>query len=156
MSDRTRRFRWTALSFLILAAGCTLEPPTPGGFESPLHVGYALLGEDAGITLTADAESFEPGAPMTLVLENDAGEPVGFNLCGHALERRAGESWELLHSGNVCTLQLNALESGEAFEYQTALPEGLEPGEYRARAGLHLLDSDERRDQVSNTFRVEG
>lgn len=142
------------LSFLV-AAGCQESISGPAeGFD--LQPGYALLSGEADVTLRVEADAFAPGAPVTLVLENESGEQVGFNLCFNALERRTGGSWVLELDPRVCTAHLNLLGTGGTAEYETALPSDLAPGEYRFRIALWLMGREEPRDQVSGSFHVDG
>lgn len=93
---------------------------------------------------------------MTLILENQEPESVGYNLCVHGLERRAGDVWTSVASERVCTAHLAMLESGQTAAYGTTVPADLASGEYRVRLPLYLPGQEEQRDVTSGTFQVGG
>ncbi len=145
------------LAFVGLAAACddSIAGP-PSVDDEDLRPGFALLGEEWDLSLRAEAPAFEPGGKVTLALENGTQSDVGYNLCFHGIEERSGDEWHLLEASRVCTTVLHILGPGDTVHYDTTLPESLEPGEYRFRAALHLLDEGDFRDQVTEPFRVEG
>lgn len=146
----------TGLSLVLVVAGCHQSTAGPGlDQDVALQPGNALLANEADLTLLAEADSFEPGAEVALTLVHHAGEQVGFNLCSHALERRNGDDWTMLEFFRICTAHLNLLSPGETAEYEAALPSGLSSGEYRFRIALYLVDGEDQRDLVSNSFEVQ-
>lgn len=156
---RTKRARTLGLAVVALlaagAAGCDDSVTGPGEYDaSDLSPGYALMSQEAGVTLTAQAEAFQPGGDVLLVLENHASGTLGFNLCFHGLERLEGGEWVETgaYADRVCTLILHMLQPGETAQQVTELPENLSAGEYRFRVALHLMDEGEFRDQVSQPF----
>ena len=145
------------LAFLGLTVACDDSVTGPPSVDDEdLQPGFALLGAEWDLSLRAEAPTFEPGGEVTLVLENGTQSEVGYNLCFHGIEERSGDEWELLEASRVCTTVLHILGAGSTTHYETTLPESLEPGEYRFRAALHLLDEGEFGDQVSEPFHVEG
>lgn len=157
MKDRPNsRIPWLALSLLVALAGCEGSASGPELGTGGLEVGNALLGSEAGVVLETDAEAYDPGDTMTLTLANQGSEPVGYNLCVHALERRSGDVWTSVDSERVCTAHLETLESGQTAAYGTTVPADLASGEYRVRLALYLPDREEQRDVTSGTFQVGG
>lgn len=159
MKTTTSWARILILPILLAAAACDDDPTSPG--EPPpeaLEPGHALLDGEAMVSLTVEADAFQPGAEATLILENGGGETVGFNLCFHELERRIEESWETVEpeEGRVCTMELNMLDPGGEARFDLTLPPYLEAGEYRFRVALQLMDQEKSRDQVSGPFQIEG
>lgn len=145
-----------ALPLLVLAAACsesTTEPPAEGGALQP---GYALLGDNADVQLSVEADAFAAGAPITLVLQNHSSGEIGFNLCFHAIERRTGDTWTAEADDRICTTHLDLLAPGGSHRYDTALPSALAAGEYRFRVALELMGQQTRRDQVSGAFTIGG
>jgi hypothetical protein len=141
-----------------LAAGvaaCDDSVTGPGEYDaSDLEPGYALMSQEAGVSLQAQAEVFQPGGEVLLVLENHSAGTLGFNLCFHALERHEGGEWVETgaYSDRICTLILHMLEPGETAQQVTELPANLPAGEYRFRVALHLMDEGAFQDQVSQSF----
>lgn len=151
-----RRIPWLALSLLLALAGCESSTSGPELGPDGLEVGNALLGSEAGVVLGTDADAYAPGGSMTLALENQGSERVGYNLCVHGLERRSGDAWTPVESERVCTAHLETLEPGQTAAYGTTVPADLASGEYRVRVPLYLPDREEQRDVVSGTFQVGG
>ncbi len=147
----------TLLPLLFVGVGCSDSVSGPDhGEDVDLQPGYALVAQGTEVPLRAEADGFEPGAPVTLFLENGSNEDLGYNLCFHALERRSGSEWEMEEDGRICTTVLNILSPGAVAEYGTTLPEDLAPGEYRFRVALFFMTQEEHRDQVSGSFQIEG
>jgi hypothetical protein len=146
-------------ALMLVSAACN-ETPTgdAGDQEHPLEPGHAALSEDTDVNLGIEAARFQPGAEVTLVLENHSEEDVGHNLCFHALERRSNDDWAAAEEqeDRVCTLVLHILPPGDTARYDTTLPDPLPAGEYRYRVTVHFMDRDEHRDQASDPFQVEG
>ncbi len=146
-----------ALPTLFVAAGCedSVAGP-PAGDDLTLEPGHAAVATETDVHLRTEAGALEPGGTVTLFLDNESGEQVGFNLCFHAIERRSGEDWTMLPDGRICTTQLHLLDSGGTAQYEATIPEDLEAGEYRFRVSVHLMESEVHRDLVSGGFMVEG
>lgn len=146
-----------ALPILVTAACQSSVAGPPDGADGELRPGYALLEGDTEVRLLAQADAFEPGAPVTLVLHNEGTEQIGFNLCFHVLERRDGEEWVFADDPErACTTQLNLLDTGGTADFATTIPGDLAPGEYRYRIAVHFMGREERRDQVSEPFQIGG
>lgn len=141
------------LAVLVLGFGGCDDSPTSLHGDAAFQVGHALLDDEVDVVLRAEADVFEPGADVTVVLEHRAGEQVGYNLCFHAIERRSGDEWVTQESLRLCTADLRLLEAGETARFDTILPAAA--GDYRFRTALWLMERDERRDQVSEPFQVE-
>ena len=157
------RFRLSAVAIagvLALAVlGCESSATgLPGDLEhDDLQPGHALLADGIDVTLGMEADHLEPGGEATLVLENQSGERIGYNLCFHTLERFTDEGWNAAEEQEerACILVLHMIDSGESARYDTSLPEALPAGEYRFRVALHLMERGEHRDQVTASFAVE-
>jgi hypothetical protein len=158
MKGRVRTLPLAAAALFVAAACSDTTTGINDGDVGDLEPGHALLAQGADVTLTAQADDFAPGAQVTLVLENGSQSRIGYNMCFHALEKRSGDSWAFAEEmeDRICTLILHILEAGESAQYPTSLPEGLPAGEYRFRIALHLMDAEEHRDQVSQSFQVGG
>ena len=89
----------------------------------------------------------------TLVLTNRSEEPVGYNLCPSALERRSGAGWEPVPSNRICTMELRTLKPGERIEYAIRLP-ATAAGEYRYRTHVEWFKSGTRSSVASQPFHV--
>ncbi len=150
---------FAALALVTLATGCDDSATGPAvDPASELQPGYTLLDNDTDIALGVESDHYAAGAEVKLVLSNQSGERVGFNLCFHEIERNTSEGWVPVEGleGRICTLVLHMIDSGETAQYGTSLPEALSTGEYRFRVALHLMDRGEFRDQASSPFQVEG
>lgn len=66
-----------------------------------------------------------------LTLDNGERNPVGYNLCTSTLERRAGTTWTVVRTDEVCTMQLATLNPGADATFQKSLPPNVPAGEYR-------------------------
>ncbi len=158
-----RRTSWSPpagvlATFLTLALAACAESPAgpPAADDFELNPGsYALAEAGSGAALRAEAQAFVPGGEVRLVLENGTGEPLGYNLCVHALERRAGSEWSLLPDTRICTMELRLLGAGGSADFHAVLPETLSAGEYRFRVAVHFMDTGRNRDLVSAPFTVE-
>jgi hypothetical protein len=85
------------------------------------------MGAGSSITLTA-AKS---GQNVMLTLRNEFGGPVGYNLCMSGLQRRASGTWEAVQTGDMCTMEIRTLDTGNSATFEKTLPDGLAAGEYR-------------------------
>jgi hypothetical protein len=86
----------------------------------------------AGLNYTVQPASAVPGGSAILTLHNGTAEPIGYNLCVGALERRGGGLWvPALSAANACPPDRSTLEPGEQASAEAVLPPGLEPGDYR-------------------------
>lgn len=156
---RTRTASLALVAFLAAGtAACDDTVTGPGEHDaSDLEPGYALMSQEAGVTLQAQAEAFQRGGDVLLVLENHSAGTLGFNLCFHGLERLEGGGWieTGAYADRICTLVLHMLEPGETAQQVTELPANLPSGEYRFRVALNLMDEGEFRDQVSQPFTLD-
>jgi hypothetical protein len=158
-----RRMSWSppaaALATLLTlaAAGCQESPAgPPAADEFELTPGsYALAEAGSGAALRAEAEAFVSGGGVRLVLENGSGEPLGYNLCVHALEGRVGSGWSPLPDTRICTMELRLLQAGGSASFDAILPGDLSAGEYRFRVAVHFMETGRMRDLASAPFTVE-
>ena len=124
-------------------------------------------GEGDGLAFTTEAESYEPGDRVTLNLENDSGQRVGYNLCLSSLQRRTANAWtrpeaadgDINNDGTreACTMQMNTMDSGEEVSYDKGLPIDLAEGAYRFQNSVTLLEEEPERDVTitTNVFVVQ-
>ena len=148
---------FSAAALVAFLAGCgesSTQPP--GGADFDPSPGYALADHSIGATLSLEAEAHLPGAAVELVLENHSSGDVGYNLCFHDIERSSGAGWESTQETRICTLEIRFLRVGETARHATQLPEALEPGEYRYRVAVHLMESGESWDLASEVFQIPG
>jgi hypothetical protein len=146
------------IPLLALIAGCQDTTSGPSNGESyELQPGQnAVADPGSGLILQVDGDAFEPGAPVSIALINNSDSQIGYNLCLHDLERNVGGEWEPLHIERICTLELRLLAPSDSAAGPAELPEDLEPGEYRFRVAVDLMDDRGIRDLVSDPFQVEG
>ncbi len=158
IARRSSLIVFAAIPFVFAVSACEDSVTAPPSEDFELQPGHALLAEGADVTLEVEADGFEPGAEVTLLLVNQSGEPVGFNLCFHELERFTDDGWKGSEEqeDRICTAVLHIIDPGEDARYEASLPATLSPGEYRFRVALHLMDQGEFRDQVSDPFHIEG
>lgn len=143
-------------AFVALTTGCQDTPSAPSD-EIPPDLqpgGHAVMGPESGISLGILGDSFEPGAQIFLILNNESSDDVGYNLCLHDLERRVDGEWESLQIERICTLELRILTPGGSAVTALDLPDPLPDGEYRFRVAVHLMEDGEIRDLVSDPFHV--
>jgi hypothetical protein len=144
-----------AAPILALGTGCqdsVSGPPSAEDFD--LNPGFALADSATDVSLRVEADVFEPGGEVVLILENGEGEQIGYNLCFHAIEERVGGDWRMMEVPRICTTELRILGPGQSVSYETVLPTALEAGEYRFRIAIHFLDREESRDLASNPFQL--
>lgn len=144
------------LLLVVAATGCSESASGPDPDDVHLGTGNALLGSEADVRLRIEADAFEAGAPVTLILEHHGGQRVGYNLCTRRLERRTDEGWASVDVLRLCTAHLDLLEAGGTVVRERELSEGLVGGTYRMRLPLYLFESEVQRDVVTESFRVEG
>lgn len=146
----------SALATALLIGACDDSPTTAPDESFDPDESYAVLSSD-DVDLRADADSFEPGATVSLTLRNESGEALGYNLCFHDLERREDDGWERVSgAGQICTAVLYTLEDGGSATYSASLPSTLGEGAYRFRTSVHFVDRGESRDAVTPPFEVRG
>jgi hypothetical protein len=68
---------------------------------------------------------------VRLALDNGAPDPIGYNLCSSALQRRDGTAWTPVATNEVCTMQLLTLNPGHDATFEKRLPANLPAGDYR-------------------------
>ena len=147
-----------AVPLLALATGACQDSMSGPGSGEPFDLNpgvYVLADPGSGASLRAEADAFIPGGAVRLILENVSGEPLGYNLCAHALERSEGGEWNALTIPRVCTMELRLLDPGAEADYDATLPESLTPGEYRFRIAVSFMDTERHRDLASVAFQVE-
>ena len=101
-----------------------------------------------GVTLAAA----KAGQNVMLTLRNESGAPVGYNLCTSALQRRVSGTWEAVETGDICTMEIRTLDSGNSATFEKTLPDGLTAGEYRYTNSVESNGS--RMVVASNPFNV--
>lgn len=147
----------SALTAVLLVGACDDSPTTAPDESFDPDERYAVLSASDEVALRADADSFEPGATVSLTLRNESGEAVGYNLCFHELERLEGGGWApVTGAGQICTAVLYTLEDGRSVTYSVSLPSTLGEGVYRFRTSIHFVDRGESRDAVTGPFEVRG
>lgn len=108
----------------------------------------------AEIIFTAAPATVAAGDTITLTLENDALEQIGFNLCASSLERQTADSWEAVQTDLVCTMELRTLDTGAQANYRAALPTALAPGRYRYTTSVEAMQAGSRHAVSSTVFTV--
>lgn len=157
MELRIRYFGVATLLLVMNTLGCSTSiTDTVPRSADDLGPGYTLMQDGSGLVLRAEAERYAGGEPVSLVLDNETGDNVGYNLCFHGIERRTGTAWTLLNDPRTCITILYYLESGDSASFESVLPNPLAPGEYRFRIAVYLLNGNEYRDLVSEPFHVGG
>ena len=101
----------------VLLAACASVPPGPQTSSSSAGVHFAAE------RLSSDA--------VRLMLDNGAAGRIGYNLCSSELQRRDGDQWIRVDTGDICTMQLMTLNAGHDATFEKRLPSTLSPGEYR-------------------------
>jgi hypothetical protein len=129
---------------LIAMPGCTAIPQQSAGTL-------------AGISLHVQPETARAGQPVVLALVNEhAPEQLGYNLCTSQLEHhRDNDEWEPVPSDRVCTMELSILDPDKTARFKFKLPEQLAAGDYRAVTIVHVLQTDDRLEVITNPIRVE-
>ena len=124
------------LAFLgiLLVTACTATPPAPTSQTS-----------SGSVEVRLHAERVSPGT-VRLTLDNGASQPIGYNLCSSELQRPSGTSWVRVETGDVCTMEIRALNPGFDATFEKKLPSALPAGEYRyvtsvesPMGGSHML-----------------
>lgn len=147
----------SVLATLLLIGACDDSPTTAPDESFDPDESYAVLSSSDDVSLRVDADSFEPGATVSLTLRNESGEAVGYNLCFHDLERLEGDDWaRVAGAGQICTAVLYTLEDGRSATYSASLPSTLGEGAYRFRTSVHFVERGESRDAVTAPFEVGG
>ena len=107
---------------LLALSGCAASTAAP--FEAE----YA----PAGLQFAASPTPASAGGVAELWLRNEAGRPVGYNLCVASIERFDAGMWVPARSHAVsCPQEFASLAPGETAAGQATLPATLEPGLYR-------------------------
>ena len=107
-----------------------------------------------GVSLRVEPQTVAPGASIELILENESGAQIGYNLCTSALERVVNGTAQAVPSDRICTMELRLLESSQNARYTLQLPADLSAGDYRMVARIERMNSAEMAGVTSNTFRV--
>lgn len=92
---------------------------------------------DRRVEVTTDQREYRAGNSVTVTVTNVSGEPVGYNLCVHRIERRTADGWRVASAfpppGSACIAILLTLEPGASTAVQVRLPQDLSAGIYRVR-----------------------
>lgn len=85
------------------------------------------------VTVSADANSYTPGATVRLRIANNTQHQVGYNACTRTVERNTGgSSWSQVNEGSrMCTMQLALIEPRSERTDNTDLPTQIAAGTYR-------------------------
>ena len=139
-AQRLRRRRRRGLAILLaFVAACG-----PSGSD----------GEAGGVALAVEPEAAQPGDSVELLLRNESGEAIGYNLCTTRLERGENGEWVRLPPDRVCTRELRTLAPGEVARYPVALAADLDPGSYRFLAMNAKLEARSRDSVATDTIRL--
>lgn len=111
-----------ACALTACAPVATTPQPTPPGSPATAPVFFT-------------AERVASGA-VRLALDNGEPHQIGYNLCGSDFERRTSGGWERVQTGDVCTMQLLALNAGHDATFEKRLPTLLPAGDYRYVTGI--------------------
>jgi len=104
---------------------------------NPFEPGSASWPEPAtGLRFLIEPRTVRPGDTVTLLLQNNYPQHVGYNLCGSGLERRQGGAWLAIPLGGVCTRELRSVGARQEARYEQRLPATLALGEYRFSTGV--------------------
>ena len=106
------------------------------------------------VRLSVEPAEVAAGDSITLVLNNQSSDRIGYNLCTSELERSTAGRWEIVPSDRVCTMELRTLPPAEEARYPLDLPSGLAAGEYRYSTKVERLGTGDRTDLRSDVFRV--
>ena len=68
---------------------------------------------------------------VKLTLTNESSGPIGYNLCTSALQRRIGDTWTGVETGDICTMEIRTLQKGDIATFDKTLPNDTASGEYR-------------------------
>ena len=116
--------------------------------------GNFFFSDPDDVFLRIDRSEYEPGDTVRLRLVNESGEPIGYNLCMHDIQRDDGGTWtdtDYSH-GPVCPLDLRTLSDGEAALYVTILNPAITPGVYRFQTTFRI--NDDEHEVESRSFEV--
>ena len=106
--------------------------------------GNFFFSDPDDVFLRIDRSEYEPGDTVRLRLVNESGEPIGFNLCMHDIQRDDDGTWtdtDYSH-GPVCPSVLRTLDDGESATYVTTLNPAITPGVYRFRTTFRMDDDE--------------
>jgi hypothetical protein len=117
--------------------------------------GMDEAGVTAGVTLRVAPVPASPGADVSLILENEAAQAVGYNLCTSTLEHRTGDGWEAVPADRVCTMELRMLEPGQRADFRLQLQPELMAGTYRFSTRIEWMDAATGDVVSTDEFRVE-
>jgi hypothetical protein len=137
--------------YAVVIAGLALVSCTSEGIHDPVASGTeAIVIEDVGpvssqdgITFTLDPdEGLTPGEVVTLILRNDTGNLVGYNLCLSSFLVRSGAEWRSMPTHQGCTLMFSELPAGAEVRYDREVPASLESGTYRFWTVIRLMTGE--------------
>ena len=133
------RFPFLALAAAAALSGCSMF----GGTLTDL-------------VFETSATEYAPGDTVSVILENESDEAVGYNICFAFLELE--RNGEVVPAGlgpdesTVCQANLPGLAPGEVAEGVAYLPDDLEAGTYRLATEVEV--GDDRQRVVTNSFGV--
>src|SRR5688500_1959812 len=106
--------------------------------------GNFFFSDPDDVFLRINRSEYEPGDTVMLALVNESGEPIGYNLCRHDIQRDDDGTWTDTdyNHGSACPLDLRTLSDGEAARYVTLLDPAITPGVYRFQTTFRM-DEDE-------------
>lgn len=110
-----------------------------------------------GVLFEANDTLVAVGDTATLLLANNTGEAIGYNLCLGYLERHDGRSWRSVRKmpeGSACTLALYVLPQGDSAVHHQPIHTFLERGVYRLRDRIQWIGAGGEAEIISNGFRV--
>ena len=117
----------------LLQAGCS-ESTGPDLEGSP-----ALRAEDAaGVVFRAERGDYRRGETAKIVLRNETGETIGYNLCVSARELRSGAGWTRYEPLRICTAAFFNLAPGAETVLNEPITDEWQPGEYRMVTTVNL------------------
>ena len=109
-----------------------------------------LVGSSAcggSVMLETDADAYEAGEPVELILRNYGAVAVGYNLCLSSLERQEGTDFqrvEVMPSDAACPADMKGLLLGQKATFRFNETAELSEGSYRFSTRIEVRGRDER------------
>ena len=134
---------------LLVSLGCTssTEPTRDADTDEGLT-------RTAGVDFRTDRSEYRQGEVAGLVLQNSSDQPIGYNLCVSAAERRAGGGWERIEPLRVCATVLYTLAPSAEVNGNEPITGELPPGEYRIVTTVELMRAGTRTEVFTPTFTI--
>ncbi|MGH7710286.1 MAG: immunoglobulin-like domain-containing protein, partial [Gemmatimonadaceae bacterium] len=113
--------------------------------------GKAQVGDTAGVTLSLDKTTYDPGAAVVMSISSQRADTLGYNSCSdRSVERETPSGWVVHPEPNrMCTMELRLLLPSETQTAQTDLPADLDAGTYRIVLRLRQERSDTTPERVT-------